>query len=86
MVYLMSSKTNPSDPSLIEWNWQLVKISSNQALAQNVHPFASKGECECGIHRIMLTDYTTPVIEITEKQENISTDKILKLIADRKKS
>ncbi len=53
-----------------EWRWQLVKINSHIVIANSADTFKTQKECEANIHLVMLTDYTTPIVELHDPVNN----------------
>jgi uncharacterized protein YegP (UPF0339 family) len=53
--------------SVPEWRWRLIKIVGNVVIANSAESFKSKLDCEANIHLVMLTDYSTPILQRAEE-------------------
>ncbi len=69
MIFEIYNSPKPNIQSNLEWNWRLIKLSTNKLIANSATGFSTKAECEADIHLVMLTDYSTPVVEVDHKRQ-----------------
>lgn len=84
MMFEVYKSSKPANPSVDEWSWRLVKISSNKEIASSSETFSTREECEASIHIVMLTDYSTPVIKTTDNHRYTNIEQILKAVSKAK--
>ncbi len=71
MIFEIYSRPITVTDQTLEWRWRLVRISTNKIIANCESVFETKLLCEADIHFVMLTDYSTPVIEVPENTRSV---------------
>lgn len=70
MQYEIYTTPKPKISSEVEWRWRLIKIYGNVVIAHSAQVFETIEDCEKNIHLVMLADYSTPIVNLSNTQKD----------------